>query len=332
MKYQLDPLSPTGVSPVALTPTQIAMSVGGGGESLWEVNTYGSLDYLQPIDTTNGLVLGSDLHSSVTTAFTTVAAVFNGDTVTGSSGLNYFIDIAYGTDGFAFGGLFVSGHAGGTPSAPTQVVAGKYIGAYVFTAYSGSAWVTAGTGHILPGLWSISAADVTTTLEQNIFLGGVATPMIGFETDTNAIIFNESQLDSDITAYWDSGVAWSTNGATGVVSMPNGASIVPRVSSEASSATPTINTDNVDAHSITALAAAITSFTTNLSGTPANFQKLTIRIKDNGTARAITWGSSFEAKGVPLPTTTVVSKVLTVGFIYDTVTSKWGCVASAQEA
>lgn len=308
------------------------MSVGGGGESLWEVNTYGSLDYLQPIDTTNGLVLGSDLHSSVTTAFTTVAAVFNGDTVTGSSGLNYFIDIAYGTDGFAFGGLFVSGHAGGTPSAPTQVVAGKYIGAYVFTAYSGSAWVTAGTGHILPGLWSISAADVTTTLEQNIFLGGVATPMIGFETDTNAIIFNESQLDSDITAYWDSGVAWSTNGATGVVSMPNGASIVPRVSSEASSATPTINTDNVDAHSITALAAAITSFTTNLSGTPANFQKLTIRIKDNGTARAITWGSSFEAKGVPLPTTTVVSKVLTVGFIYDTVTSKWGCVASAQEA
>jgi hypothetical protein len=106
----------------------------------------------------------------------------------------------------------------------------------------------------------------------------------------------------------------------------------PRVSSEASSATPTINTDNVDAHSITALAVAITSMTTNLSGTPVNFQKLIIRIKDDGTARAIAWGASFEAKGVALPTTTVISKVLTVGFIYDTVTSKWGCVASAQEA
>jgi hypothetical protein len=35
--------------------------------------------------------------------------------------------------------------------------------------------------------------------------------------------------------------------------------VTPRVSSEASSATPTINTDNVDAHSITALAADITS-------------------------------------------------------------------------
>lgn len=108
--------------------------------------------------------------------------------------------------------------------------------------------------------------------------------------------------------------------------------VTPRVSSEASSATPTINTDNVDAHSITALAADITSMTTNLSGTPTNFQKLIIRIKDDGTARAIAWGASFEAKGVALPTTTVLSKVLTVGFIYDTVTSKWGCVASAQEA
>ena len=108
--------------------------------------------------------------------------------------------------------------------------------------------------------------------------------------------------------------------------------ITPRVTSESSSATPTINTDNSDCHSITALAVDVTSMTTNLSGTPTNFQKLIIRFKDNGTARAITWGASFEAKGVALPTTTVISKVLTVGFIYDTVTSKWGCVASAQEA
>ncbi len=108
--------------------------------------------------------------------------------------------------------------------------------------------------------------------------------------------------------------------------------VTPRFSAEASAAEPTINTDAVDAHSITALAAAITSMTTNLTGTPTNFDKLIIRIKDNATPRAITWGASFEAKGVDLPTTTVTSKVLTVGFIYDTVTSKWGCVAVSQEA
>ncbi len=106
----------------------------------------------------------------------------------------------------------------------------------------------------------------------------------------------------------------------------------PRITTIVSNATPTVNTDATDAVTITALAAAITDASTNLSGTPVNFQKLIYRIKDDGTARAITWGASFEAKGVALPTTTVISKVLTVGFIYDTVTAKWGCVASAQEA
>lgn len=105
-----------------------------------------------------------------------------------------------------------------------------------------------------------------------------------------------------------------------------------RVTSITSSATPTINTDNCDAVTITALATNITSMTSGLSGAPTNFDTLMIRIKDDGTARTISWGSSFEAKGTSLPTTTVLSKVLTLAFIYDTVTSKWGCVASAQEA
>lgn len=106
----------------------------------------------------------------------------------------------------------------------------------------------------------------------------------------------------------------------------------PRVTSITSSATPTINTDNCDAVTITALATAITSMTSGLSGTPVNFQKLIIRIKDDGTARAITWGASFASRGVTLPTTTVISKVLTVGLIYNTVASTWDCVAVAQEA
>lgn len=108
--------------------------------------------------------------------------------------------------------------------------------------------------------------------------------------------------------------------------------VTSRVTTITSSATPTINTDNCDAVTITALATAITSMTTNLSGTPTNFQKLIVRIKDDGTARGITWGASFVAKGTALPTTTVISKLLTVGFIYDTVAATWGCVASAQES
>lgn len=103
-----------------------------------------------------------------------------------------------------------------------------------------------------------------------------------------------------------------------------------RVGTTASSATPTINTDNTDKYRITALAAAITSFTTNLTGTPVDGDTLWISITDNGTARAITWGASFEASGnVALPTTTVLSVRLDVMFVWNAATSKWRCVAVA---
>lgn len=138
---------------------------------------------------------------------------------------------------------------------------------------------------------------------------------------------------TDRTKPYDHGGAFAgpltaTGGAVGKPVLTS----APRVTAITSSATPTINTDACDAVTITALAAAITSMTTNLSGTPVNFQKLLIRIKDDGTPRAITWGASYEAVGVALPTTTVANKRLTVGFIYDTVTAKWGCVAAVTEA
>lgn len=108
--------------------------------------------------------------------------------------------------------------------------------------------------------------------------------------------------------------------------------IKPRTTTEASSATPTINTDNTDIHTITALATAITSMTTNLSGTPVNGQKLIIRIKDDGTARGITWGASFASRGATLPTTTVLGKYQYNGFIYNSTASTWDCVVTVDEA
>jgi hypothetical protein len=108
--------------------------------------------------------------------------------------------------------------------------------------------------------------------------------------------------------------------------------ITPRITSITSSATPTVNTDNADCVTITALAAAITSMTTNLSGTPNNFDQLEFRIKDDGTARAITWGASFVAGPTALPTTTVVNKALHVYFEWDSVQSKWVCMSSGSDA
>lgn len=104
--------------------------------------------------------------------------------------------------------------------------------------------------------------------------------------------------------------------------------ITKRTGTVASSATPTINTDNVDFYSLTAQAEDITSFTTNLSGTPTEGQTLWIAI--TGTAsRSITWGSGFESSTVSLPTTTSGTSRLDVGFVWNSATSKWRVVAVA---
>ena len=118
--------------------------------------------------------------------------------------------------------------------------------------------------------------------------------------------------------------AVGATGASGPAGSPR-----PNVGATGSSATPAINVGSVDQFNITALATAITSMSSGLSGSPVDGQKLLIRIKDNGTARAITWGASFISSGVAsLPTTTVAGKTHLVGFIYDSAMSDWVCVAS----
>ena len=105
--------------------------------------------------------------------------------------------------------------------------------------------------------------------------------------------------------------------------------IPPRVlASTANSATPTLNTDSYDMMVITGQSVAITSFTTNLTGTPVNGQKLWISITGTG-AIGITWGASFSASTVALPTTTVTTNRLDVGFVWNVATGDWRCVASA---
>lgn len=95
------------------------------------------------------------------------------------------------------------------------------------------------------------------------------------------------------------------------------------------SATPAINSDNMDIAQITALAQAITSMTSSLTGTPVAGDLLEIQFTDNGTARAITWGASFASTLATLPVTTVISTRLRVLLEWNATTSKWDCVAVA---
>ena len=98
------------------------------------------------------------------------------------------------------------------------------------------------------------------------------------------------------------------------------APLTPRVQSVTSSATVTPTSTN-DIVTITAQAVALTL--ANPTGTFAEGQALMIRIKDNGTAQAITFGSNYRAIGVTLPTTTIANKILYLGIIYDSIDAKW---------
>lgn len=94
------------------------------------------------------------------------------------------------------------------------------------------------------------------------------------------------------------------------------------------SATPAIDTDTFSVVHIIGQTVAITSFTSLLNGNPKDGDTLRISVTGTG-AVAITWGTSFEASTVPLPTTTVGTTRLDVGFFWNTETKKWRCVAQA---
>lgn len=104
----------------------------------------------------------------------------------------------------------------------------------------------------------------------------------------------------------------------------------PRVTSTTSTSTLTPNADTDDMLELTAQAAALT--VANQTGTPVNGQRLIFRFKDNASSQTITWQSNYEAAGASMPTATVASKWHTVGFLYNTTTAKWQCVAAVVQA
>jgi len=232
----------------------------------------------------------------------------------------------------------------------------NYAGASVNTFignYSGYS-VTSGIANTFVGSGpSFSAGSAITTGSKNTIIGAYSGNNGGLDirTASNYIVLSDGDgnprvVVNDSGALGLNGANYGTSGqalisagsaavpAWGDVVTPTGTQtltnkrITPRVSTTTSSATPTINTDNTDQYGLTAQAVDITSFTTNLSGTPTDGQKLWIYIVGTA-ARAITWGASFESSTATLPSTTVSTNRLDIGFVWNTATTKWRCVAVA---
>lgn len=106
----------------------------------------------------------------------------------------------------------------------------------------------------------------------------------------------------------------------------------PRVYTATNNASLTPEIDTYDVFHLTAMSAA-TTINNHSTSTPADGEIIEIRFLDNGTARALTWGTNYVAKaGVALPTTTTLSKNLTCLFEWNANLSKWNLMFSGVEA
>ena len=182
----------------------------------------------------------------------------------------------------------------------------------------------------------------TTDAQPGSPANGDAYIMTGAATGTQWATFDEFDL-----AIFDSGMWYAFAPVEGIIVNLAGAAVTwdgsayvavttggggsrsPAIQAVTSSATVTPTFDD-DMVKVTAQAAALAL--ANPTGTPIQGLGVVIRIKDNGTARAISYGTQYRAIGVTLPTTTVISKTLYLAMIYNSDDTKWDVVAVGQEA
>ena len=213
--------------------------------------------------------------------------------------------------------------SGGTNSTATPTAGGAGYGtgtahAYTTAGTSGNALISAGASAPSFGNLAIGTANTNISGALTVTNGGT-----GASTLTGILVGNGTSAITTVTV-----PSGTIVGTTDTQTLTNKRVTTRAITTSANSATPTINTDNTDIFVITGQSVAITSFTTNLSGTPTNGQKLWIAITGT-TAIALTWGASFEASTQALPTTTITTGRLDVGFVWNVATTKWRCVAAS---
>jgi hypothetical protein len=285
-------------TPNAIATIAAVVHVGTSNGVLFVRPTFGSA-----LGGTDGNVRFGTLASGNTIIYDAVDGVWKNANLTAGTGIS--ITNAAGSITIAASGGATGDVVG--PASSTDNAVARFDGT-TGKLVQNSSFVVNDSGEVTTGIWK--GTEITVPYGGT----GVST-LTGIVKGNGASAFSAAVAGTDYVT------------PTGTETLTN-KRITPRVSTDTSSATPTINTDTTDQFGLTAQAADITSFTTNLSGTPTDGQKLWIYIVGTA-ARAITWGASFEASTVALPITTVSTDRLDVGFVWNAATSKWRCVATA---
>jgi len=215
----------------------------------------------------------------------------------------------------------------------------------------GTSTVTTGTGALLANVTTLFIGNNTVnaylnTIGLNVNNATIANTLGVYTTGTvnaashtvgSSFIANTTQLTiatpvSANGSVGSAGFVLSSNGATGA---PYWRDTV-RVNSQTSATSVAIDGTLYDTYVFTALASAL-NFTASTAAT--NGEKVIVRIKDDGTARGLSWAASssaggFRPIGLTLPTTTTIGKTLYVGLVYNTdgATALWDAIAYTIEA
>jgi hypothetical protein len=222
---------------------------------------------------------------------------------------------------------------------------------------AGQVLTSAGTGNTPTWTTPTTGTVTSVTGTAPVVSSGGATPAIsmaaatgsvnGYLTSTDWTTFNNKGSGTVTSITAGTGLSGGTITTTGTIAIDSTVAtltgtqtltnkrVTNRIGSNGGTTSGNITptSDTADQYNITGLTG--TSAIQIPSGTPTDGQRLSIRIKDNGTGRTLSWvttAGGYRVIGTTLPLTTTANKTIYVGCVYNVADSFWDVVAVAEQA
>lgn len=208
-----------------------------------------------------------------------------------------------------------AGTSDGDPTTPTLTLSTTVTGILKGNGTAISAAV-AGTDYVVPTRAINTGTGLTgggnLTADRTIALDAASITSLLLADSAVQSVVAGSNITVDSTDPQNPIISASSGGGPSVNSQASAASITP----------------DVDTYNVYALTAQAANLTINApTGTPVDGQQLTIRVRDDGTTRTLTWNAAFvEFATDQLPATTVINKTHYFVFWWNAATSVWELV------
>jgi len=147
------------------------------------------------------------------------------------------------------------------------------------------------------------------------------------------VVVNSLTINGNLTLGGSTGTAGYILASSGPTTAPIWRDPIRTSSQTGAVSSVTIDPTTYDYYTIIGLSSNITFAATTTF--PSNDKKVLLRIKDNGTSRAITWTSGtggFRAIGITLPTVTTANKLIYIGVVWNYEDSIWDAIAYSLQA